>query len=405
MSKICNTPPQMSYATWFSNVTSWLTPCSHQMASPTSARPLCSGECNVRQSLQKCNFSRMKSNDTSPRTSQPLEHKMLMPNMMARQMIAAWCEQNGVPVPVPSVHRPGSEHAAAGGGATAFLLQKPVVTCELHSKEPVRVFCRDCNRGVCVLCAVDVDICKTHNTKPFEPLLDELKTDREGWARAQRECDEGAQRLCALIQADGDTKKRLYNQEIDKQVAAMLQEVRSAAAARSAALSAIVHKRREREEAVIAASAVSEVAVKDSAAAKCVASAFNRTKGPIASGSAAEFRAAPHPAAAVGKLVMADAVVDPENENAALVAAQDDILGSALLGHVAHRNTLLQFVALLKIRLPGKRFRLLYTWSKDGRSNASFHQRCDNQVGAFEILFACRAHTPMLPIRDPPWSL
>ena len=37
----------------------------------------------------------MKGHGTSPLTSQPLEHKMLMPNMMARQLIAAWCEQNG----------------------------------------------------------------------------------------------------------------------------------------------------------------------------------------------------------------------------------------------------------------------------------------------------------------------
>jgi hypothetical protein len=36
--------------------------------------------------------------------------------------------------------------------------------------------------------------------------------------------------------------------------------------------------------------------------------------------------------------------------------------------------------ALVKQKLPGKGFRLLYTWSRDGRSAHSFHQRCDNQV-------------------------
>jgi hypothetical protein len=34
----------------------------------------------------------------------------------------------------------------------------------------------------------------------------------------------------------------------------------------------------------------------------------------------------------------------------------------------------------LRPRLAGRGYRLLYTWSRDGRSNASFHQRCDNQV-------------------------
>jgi hypothetical protein len=50
------------------------------------------------------------------------------------------------------------------------------------------------------------------------------------------------------------------------------------------------------------------------------------------------------------------------------------------LVRVGDRNKVQQFAALMRTRLPGKRYRLLYTWSRDGRSNASFHQRCDNQV-------------------------
>ena len=56
------------------------------------------------------------------------------------------------------------------------------------------------------------------------------------------------------------------------------------------------------------------------------------------------------------------------------------LLDSALLQRVGDRNKVQQFAALLRTKLPGKRYRLLYTWSRDGRSNASFHQRCDNQV-------------------------
>ena len=62
----------------------------------------------------------LKGHDTSPRTGQPLESKMLMPNMMARQLIAAWCEQNGVPVPV--IPKPAAKPPAAGGGAAAAAL-------------------------------------------------------------------------------------------------------------------------------------------------------------------------------------------------------------------------------------------------------------------------------------------
>ena len=56
--------------------------------------------------------------------------------------------------------------------------------------------------------------------------------------------------------------------------------------------------------------------------------------------------------------------------------------GSALLQRVGDGNKVQQFVALLKGRLPGRSYRLLYTWSRDGRSGPSFHQRCDNQVRA-----------------------
>ena len=42
----------------------------------------------------------MKSHDVSPHTNTPFDHKMLIPNIGYRKMIAAWCEENGVPVPV-----------------------------------------------------------------------------------------------------------------------------------------------------------------------------------------------------------------------------------------------------------------------------------------------------------------
>ncbi len=62
--------------------------------------------------------------------------------------------------------------------------------------------------------------------------------------------------------------------------------------------------------------------------------------------------------------------------------AMGALSSSALLQRVADRNKAQQFAALMSTKLPGKRYRLLYTWSRDGRSNASFHQRCDNQVPA-----------------------
>jgi hypothetical protein len=72
---------------------------------------------------------------------------------------------------------------------------------------------------------------------------------------------------------------------------------------------------------------------------------------------------------------------DPEpGSSAQAAAAAGDLSGSALLQRVTDRNKVQQFGALMRTRLAGKRFRLLYTWSRDGRSNASFHQHCNNKV-------------------------
>ncbi len=64
---------------------------------------------------------------------------------------------------------------------------------------------------------------------------------------------------------------------------------------------------------------------------------------------------------------------------------------SALLQRVGDGNKAQQFAALLRDRLPGRSYRLLYTWSRDGRSAASFHQRCDNQVRAHAFARAAAA--------------
>jgi hypothetical protein len=288
---------------------------------------------------------------------------------------------------VPAAPKRAAKPAAAGGGAEAApLLHKPQIMCPTHDDEQLRVFCAHCNRGVCVLCAVDTDMCKAHTTKAFKPLLQELKADREGWARAQEECRRGSEQLCASIQADADAKK----QAIDIEAAALQQQVRAAADERSATIGAIVLKREEREELVAAAAAHPDIAVKDSAAAAVVASALDRARAPIPPASAAEFCPAAAPAAVVGHVIVAAAVVDPEDEAARAAAAAAEAAaalpalgslgGSTLLQRVADRSKVQQFAALMRTRLPGKCYRLLYTWSRDGRSNASFHQRCDNQV-------------------------
>jgi hypothetical protein len=258
----------------------------------------------------------LKEHDTSPLTHEPLESKALFPNMAIRRLINAWREEHGFPALV--LHKPpaAAAAAAAAGPEAHPLIQKPIATCATHPREQLRVFCCDCDHAVCLLCAVDSKKCKAHTTEAFDTLLDELKADWQGWAGAQQECNRSAQQLCAAIQADGDAKK----QAIDTQVAELQQQVRSAAAARSAALGAVVEKWQEREERVAGAAASSEVGRKGSPAAAVVSCAIRRAKAPVPPASAAEFVAAAAPDAAVGRVTTTPAALDPDDEAARAAA-------------------------------------------------------------------------------------
>ncbi len=163
--------------------------------------------------------------------------------------------------------------------------------------------------GMCTLCVVGVDMCKNHSTKAFKPLLEELKVGREAWACTLEECTRSAEQLCAAIQADGDAKTQAITANIAAEVAALQQQVRFVAAARSTDLGNIVQKRREREELVARAIASPDLGVAGSSSAAVVARALDRANAPIPPASAAEFHAAAAPA--VGRVLVSVAVVDP----------------------------------------------------------------------------------------------
>jgi hypothetical protein len=64
----------------------------------------------------------------------------------------------------------------------------------------------------------------------------------------------------------------------------------------------------------------------------------------------------------------------------ATLAGNATLAGSAMMLRVKDMCKVKQFYKLMRTRLAGKRYRLLYTWSRDGRSNGSFHRHCDKQV-------------------------
>ncbi len=249
-----------------------------------------------------------KTSSNSPHTGALLQHKILIPNIDKRQQIIAWRE-------LQQSDLPNSKVPKAGGGAAAALHIRG--SCRRHPGKHLDVFCMECRHGVCTICAVDSGICKPHKTFAFVSLIEDLKTDRESWERAQLECNEAAlEQLYAAIQADGDYKICAYNQAIAAQVAKLKQQGRAAFEARSTAIGAIVQRQKERQKRVAVASASPDVAVKGSADSAAVVAAVERVKRHVPLTRAAEFHSAAAPAAVVGQVCVAAAVVDTEGQAA-----------------------------------------------------------------------------------------
>ena len=254
----------------------------------------------------------MKSHATSPITNQPLAHKMLTPDIGKRALVSAWCKQNGgsahmFPTPAPN-------QAVADAGAAApplFVHEKHAVVCQTHPMEQLRAFCLDCGCAVCMTCTVDPSTCKKHATVALDNTMRELKTEIEQWSRAQEECRRSAEQLCATIQTDADAKKQV----IDAEAALLKLQVLAASEGRAFTMGAIAQKRQLRQELVAAAVSSTDVGQKGSIAAAIVAITLGRTTAPVPPASAAMFHSSAAPAAAVGRVSVADAVIDPESQH------------------------------------------------------------------------------------------
>ena len=272
----------------------------------------------------------MKGHVTSPAPCDLLAHPLLVPDLGKLALASARGAHNRVAVQMTSVAQsPALHHEVAGGGAAVSQVYgKRVAMCGRHPMEQLPVFCLDCGCAVCVMCAVDTTTCKHHSIVAFASVLNGLTTEREEWVRAQQECRRGAAQLCDKIQADADAKK----QAIDTETATLKMQVLAASDSRAFTMGAIGLQRQLRGELVTAAAASHEIFVKGSIAATILAAAVARISAPVPSASAADFCAAPQLAGAVGQVIVADAVVDPESQQPylrhAASSAEDALRGN-----------------------------------------------------------------------------
>ncbi len=196
----------------------------------------------------------LKQHETSPLTNEPLEHKMLIPNMAMRRQINAWCEEHSLPALVfgqsVKAKAQGVGGAAAGGVAA---IAKPAAVCAF-SKKPLQAYCDTCRKSICINCAIDPSRCHSHQKRPLDDILSGFRDSHAAWVQLregrpqqlQAECDRVAAVADAAVQAiraqEADLKQQLQRacvgdlEGVIQEQARLLADVELAAASPDAAV-------------------------------------------------------------------------------------------------------------------------------------------------------------------------
>jgi len=116
------------------------------------------------------------SHDTSPLTREPFEDKMLRPNIAIRKQIIRWREKQGLPAPTFA----DPAKARAGGGVGAAATQMSNTLCGF-SKQPLQVFCINCEKAICLNCAIDPARCQSHNMRSLASIVSSVRDAHAAW--------------------------------------------------------------------------------------------------------------------------------------------------------------------------------------------------------------------------------
>ncbi len=154
----------------------------------------------------------LKQHDTSPLTNEPLEHKILIPNMAIRRQINAWREQHGLPALV--IGQPSKAKAGGVGAAAAPQIPKPAAVCA-HSQKALEAFCVTCKKSICSSCAFDRARCQTHEMRPLSWIVSLLRIETEAWVRVQEGRPQQLQAECERVDAAADAAVAAIRREAD----------------------------------------------------------------------------------------------------------------------------------------------------------------------------------------------
>ena len=160
-----------------------------------------------------------KEHNTSPHTNEEFEHKMLIPNIMARKLLIAWREQHGLPAltfgqPVKAQAQGGGGGGggAAGGGAQ---IVKPAAVCGF-SRKALQGFCLTCKKGICINCAMDTARCHSHTMRPLDAIVCGIRDTHAAWVQVLEGQPQQLQAECDRVDAAGDAAIQTWFQDLLK---------------------------------------------------------------------------------------------------------------------------------------------------------------------------------------------
>ncbi len=225
-----------------------------------------------------------KEHDTSPLTNEPLEHKILTPNIMARKLINAWREQHGLPAlsfgRVPD--KAPSAHSQLPPGPHIF---KPAAVCA-HSKKPLQAFCVTCKRAICINCIADPARCKSHDFRPLEAIVSGVRDAHAAWVQVLEGRPQQLQAECDRVDAAGEAA----HQAIREEVAELKQKLQRACVGD---LDGVIREQAQLLADVELAAESPDAAVAGSEASRCLLTAAVRAPRPPPAGAGgARFEAA-----------------------------------------------------------------------------------------------------------------
>ena len=110
--------------------------------------------------------------NTSPITREPFEDKILRPNIAIRKQVIRWREMHGLSIPLFAAP------AKAQAGTAATQISNNVCG---FSKQPLQVFCVNCDKAICLNCAIDPARCQSHEMRSLASIVSSLRHVHTAW--------------------------------------------------------------------------------------------------------------------------------------------------------------------------------------------------------------------------------